>query len=254
MRESLSSLVGKCPTTRIESTLKKLAAEAGVGVRTGVRVADVAALELAYPSARYFIGSDGRRSVVREQKFGNQLSADYQVMRIAFCKYEVEGATAALGWRRFLALSQFNLRVKHTVNELVGRTHGGKTAVTLQVFVSEEEFEALVAQNYTAKAPGRCDKVRAASASLEALADTIETWVEARQGEGLGSRSGCQPLAFRTVCGCDYTRLDTHAILAAAAPHNPGFQTFIILGSPRYAFYPSAQVALPWSNAAGITG
>ena len=57
-----------------------------------------------------------------------------------------------------------------------------------------------------------------------------------------------------TVCGCDYTRLDTHAILAAAAPHNPGFQTFIILGSPRYAFYPSAQVALPWSNAAGITG
>ena len=33
-----------------------------------------------------------------------------------------------------------------------------------------------------------------------------------------------------------------HAILAAAAPTNPGFQTVIFPGSPGYALYPSAQV------------
>ena len=35
-----------------------------------------------------------------------------------------------------------------------------------------------------------------------------------------------------------------HANLAAAAPHNPGFQTVICAGSPGYALYPSVQVAL----------
>ena len=33
-----------------------------------------------------------------------------------------------------------------------------------------------------------------------------------------------------------------HAILAAAAPRNPGFQTVIFPGSLGYALYPSAQV------------
>ena len=35
-----------------------------------------------------------------------------------------------------------------------------------------------------------------------------------------------------------------HANVAAAAPHNPGFLTAILPGSPGYALYPSAQVPL----------
>ena len=42
-------------------------------------------------------------------------------------------------------------------------------------------------------------------------------------------------------CACPW-HVRTHAFLAAAAPHNPGFQTVSLPSFPGYALYPSAQV------------
>lgn len=67
---------------------KTMALELGVDVRTGMRVEDVYSLD-RFSNARYIIGADGRRSVVREQRFGGKLCQDYHVMRIVFAKYRV---------------------------------------------------------------------------------------------------------------------------------------------------------------------
>ena len=45
-----------------------------------------------------------------------------------------------------------------------------------------------------------------------------------------------------------------HANVAAVAPHNPGFQTIILPGSPGYALYPSAQVAQNDGLETGLRG
>lgn len=79
------------PTSKIEASFKSLAQGLGVDVRTGVRVEDVYTLD-RFPHARYIIGADGRRSVVREQRFGGKLTQDYSVMRIVFAKYRVRAA------------------------------------------------------------------------------------------------------------------------------------------------------------------
>jgi hypothetical protein len=136
-------------------------------------------------------------------------------MRIVFCKYEVAGRTHALGWSKFLDVSHFNLEVTHTINELVGRPTlreredgtdvaigataadsgaGGadsvaatevatmKTAVTLQVFVTEEEFSALMEKGYTAKQPATTGMLLE-DETTEALGRSIETWLHARNEE-----------------------------------------------------------------------
>ena len=136
-------------------------------------------------------------------------------MRIVFCKYEVAGRTHALGWSEIFDVSQFNLEVTHTINELVGRptlreredgveiaigdtaADSGpdgadsvaatevatmKTAVTLQVFVTEEEYLALMEKGYTAKQPATTAMLLE-DETTEALGRSIETWLHARNEE-----------------------------------------------------------------------
>ena len=125
---------------------------------------------------RYLIGADGRRSIVRRQRFGDQLCRDYNVTKIVFCKYEVVGTSKALSWLQYIQLSQGNSAVSHTVKEIVGRPDQGKTAVTLQVFVSSSEFDQL--RDYTAKSPASIQSLR--HSSLQPLAGTLEAWIKAR--------------------------------------------------------------------------
>jgi hypothetical protein len=110
-------------------------------------------------------------------------------MRIVFCKYETVGETRALGWVSYLHAAQFDSSVTHTINELVGRPQrtpeadGGetvKTAVTLQCFVSEQEFTAL--DGYTAKQPASVEQLLEHSAS-SALGTSIRAWLNARAAE-----------------------------------------------------------------------
>jgi len=156
-----------------EGTLKRLALESGVEIRTGVHVESLDALEEAFPAARFLIGADGRRSVMRAQRFGDRLCQDYSVMRIMFCKYEVQGETSSLAWGDYISLSQQH--VQHSVVEIVGRMHDGVTAVTLQVFVNRVEFEDL--QGYTAKEPASILEVSNLS---PALGNTLQLWVQKR--------------------------------------------------------------------------
>jgi pimeloyl-ACP methyl ester carboxylesterase len=221
LTRALRGLTGKVPTSKIETTFKSLATAApNVDVRCGVHVQDLDALQSQFPNAKYFVGADGKRSIVRRERFGDCLCADYQVMRIVFCKYEVAGRTHGLGWSKFFDVSQFNLEVTHTINELVGRptpreredgagkdgagiaigttaadsgagdadsvaaTEAAtmKTAVTLQVFVTEEEFLALMEKGYTAKQPATTAMLLE-DETTEALGRSIETWLHARNEE-----------------------------------------------------------------------
>jgi 2-polyprenyl-6-methoxyphenol hydroxylase-like FAD-dependent oxidoreductase len=175
LEEPLADLVGKVPTGQIEATLKRLALDAGVQIRTGVHVESVDKLEVDYPGAKYYIGADGRRSVMRMQRFGDNLCYDYRVMRIVFCKYEVSGETRALDWWDYIQLSMGNENVKHTVNELVGKSREGTTAVTLQFHVSEEEFNNL--DGFTAKSPATIDDVLQRSPTL---GPSVRAWFEHR--------------------------------------------------------------------------
>lgn len=74
---SYRELVGKVPTSKIEAVFKQLALGLGVDVRCGVFVQDSGALQAQFPAARYFVGADGKRSVVRRERFGDSLCADY---------------------------------------------------------------------------------------------------------------------------------------------------------------------------------
>jgi len=172
---SLLELVGKVPTSTIESTFKRLALESGVEINAGVPVTSLDQLESEFPTAKYIIGADGRRSVVREERFDNALCQDYSVMKIAFCKYEVSGDTEALGWLEYIKLSQANDNVKHSIKEIVGRKKDGVTAVTLQIFVGNEEFEAL--GSFTAKSPASIDDLHRVSPVLGA---SMQAWIKQR--------------------------------------------------------------------------
>lgn len=57
-----------------------------------------------------------------------------------------------------------------------------KTAVTLQVFVTEEEFSALMEKGYTAKQPATTGMLLE-DETTEALGRSIETWLHARNEE-----------------------------------------------------------------------
>jgi hypothetical protein len=155
-------------------------------VTTGVHVTDLGRLEEEYPEAKACIGADGRKSTVRRLRCGDALCVDGTVMKIVFCKYEVKGETCSLGWLKYFSLSQTNTVVKHTINELVGRpkedrnTDEQVTSVTLQIFVSNDEFQTLENEHYTFKAPGSVDSV---AAVLPKLGRSIQTWLEARCDE-----------------------------------------------------------------------
>ena len=68
---ALRGLIGKVPTSKIETTFKSLATAApNVDVRCGVHAQDLDALQSQFPNAKYFVGADGKRSIVRRERFG----------------------------------------------------------------------------------------------------------------------------------------------------------------------------------------
>jgi 2-polyprenyl-6-methoxyphenol hydroxylase-like FAD-dependent oxidoreductase len=177
-RRQLRDLVGKVPTHQIEHIFQSLAKVLEIDIRKGVCVEDITFLD-RFSSARYIIGADGRRSIIRAQRFGDKLVQDYTVMRLAMCKYEVRGITEAHGWLKYMALLG-DSNVHHTVQEVVGKPKDGFTAVTLQFFVTAKEFDELQARQYSFKNPCTLENLRG---HLPLLACTVQTWLNSRAQE-----------------------------------------------------------------------
>lgn len=172
---AVKSLVGRTPTNRIESALKEQAARLGIDIRTGVKVTDARALAVVFPRAKYFIGAGGRRSIVRAQVFGDALCADYNVMRVAFCKYRVSSRTRSFGWFKYMKLLH---KADHTIAELVGRPKDGVTSVTLQIFVSDAEYNSLAPFSF--REPATPEKLAEVCPSL---ARSLKLWLDEREAE-----------------------------------------------------------------------
>uniref|UniRef100_A0A7S2U5Q7 FAD-binding domain-containing protein n=1 Tax=Lotharella oceanica TaxID=641309 RepID=A0A7S2U5Q7_9EUKA len=169
------NLTGKTPTNRIENAFKSLAGELGVTILYGEHVTDVEALPKRFPSARYIIGAGGRRSIVRAQKFGDALLVNHNVMKVVFCKYRCKGKTERFGWMRSISLMH---EADHTINELIGRPKDGVTAVTLQIFVSGNEYKQL--GGFTFKNPATPETLRKACPTLS---KSLDVWLRARIDE-----------------------------------------------------------------------
>ncbi|GAB5372777.1 hypothetical protein AAMO2058_001693900 [Amorphochlora amoebiformis] len=171
----VSELKGKTPTSLIEENFKALAGEIGISIRVGEYVKDIEALQKRFHNTRYFIGADGRKSVMRTQKFGDNLCLNYNVMKVAFCKYRVEGETSPFHWTRYISLVHDS---NHTIYELIGKPKDGVTSVTLQIFVSSEELEKMSRFNF--KDPA---KIADLESVCPKLAESLNIWLKARKLE-----------------------------------------------------------------------
>ena len=106
----LQQLVGKVPTSKIETTFKQLALDLGVEIRTGVHVTSLHELKLSFPQAQYFIGADGRRSIMRQEGFDDCLCQDYNVMRMHSANMRLKGRPSLLaGWSTLNCLREMTV-------------------------------------------------------------------------------------------------------------------------------------------------
>ncbi|MFA6302681.1 MAG: hypothetical protein WC627_06065 [Legionella sp.] len=141
-------------TNSLEKIFKDLAKTSGVAIINQEVKKDAIKQQIfaEYPDAKLIIGADGTHSVVSETLFpaGNQIKHKFDY--VLQLRYEILGEYKATT-PELIAFYQLMTKQGLIANEYVGRYEKGKTPVTMQMMISEEDFISL--QNAPSKMPIR---------------------------------------------------------------------------------------------------
>ncbi|MCH9631355.1 MAG: hypothetical protein S4CHLAM37_13780 [Chlamydiia bacterium] len=165
-------------TSKIESSLKKIAEDLGVHV-IHERVKEPGKLHKKFKNAKVIFGTDGAHSTVRKKIFGNKESERQTVSHIAEVKYLVNGH----GHNTKQVLKSSMKHYSHRwVTEHVGKRNAqGKTPITIRLALTKREFESLRSSGKaTFKDPLRLD-TEAEEIIPSSLQRTIKKWLDTKK-------------------------------------------------------------------------
>lgn len=127
-------------TNELEAQLKEFATKLGINIEYQ-EIKDVEDLMAHYPDTKVFVGAAGRRDVMRQQIFKDEMREDSNLEHIAEIKYDVAGTTRGL--YPIMEKVPLECHVKHLTEEKVGREKDGTTPVTLRFFINDDEYEQM---------------------------------------------------------------------------------------------------------------
>lgn len=177
-QELIKPLHGMVPTSIIENTLLNYAKSLGIKIMHR-KVTSVEKLSTQAKNAKFIVGSDGARSLVRREIFQDKKNIDTNLQYIVEVKYKAQGSVTYLNtFDNISTLSQ----CEHFISENVGKEKDGETPVSLFFFSDKHTHDEIKALNTSAeKNLGLLDIPTNASKNLHRLSNSIRSWLAARK-------------------------------------------------------------------------
>lgn len=140
-------------TNEIQQLFARLAIESGVEIRTSQEVKKESINDLIrneFPNAKLISGTDGVRSVVSQSLFSENNTEKHELDFVLQFRFEIKGDKKPMPLNS-TKLYQQMARMGMIANEDVGNNENGKTPVSLQLFISKQDY--LTLQKFSAGAP-----------------------------------------------------------------------------------------------------
>ncbi len=166
-------------TNELEAALKAHAQALGIELRL-LRIESAEHAQSLHPECRLFVAADGAHSPLRTELFGPD-AVERTVLQSVLelkCDEQVDEAASRAQALDALELWSLNRTLSHTAMEHVGRAREGRAAVTLRMFLTEEEYARLPPMSFKSPlvlAPG------CLPADLEC---DVSAYLAARAGKG----------------------------------------------------------------------
>lgn len=148
----LEPLKGMVPTSTIESALLEYAKSIGIEVLHH-KVDSIKALKEETSNARYIIGSDGARSLVRREVFNDENYVDTNLQHIVEVKYKAKAHQQPSGeYLKTSGLDTFESlttlsQCDHFITENIGKVKNGEVPISLFFFVDQQTYDEVKALN-----------------------------------------------------------------------------------------------------------
>ncbi len=136
-------------TNELEAALKAHAQALGIELRL-LRIESADHAQSLHPECRLFVAADGAHSPLRTELFGPD-AVERTVLQSVLelkCDEQVDEAASRAQALDALELWSLNRTLSHTAMEHVGRAREGRAAVTLRMFLTEEEYARLPAMSF----------------------------------------------------------------------------------------------------------
>ena len=150
--EPLKALIQKwggrvVPIKEMEEALTKCAHDLGIKILKG-KAADPKLLQQEYPTAKLFIGSDGAKSAMRRELFGDAYKFNTPLQYIVQVQYQIKTPEAERdGFFHKLkgSVSSYTKQkfAGHLITQIVRAQDHGQSQVTLRIFVDKNTYEAM---------------------------------------------------------------------------------------------------------------
>lgn len=173
-QQLIAKFIGKTTINNIESKLLDYAEQLGIEV-INEEIKDCRHLKSRFPFAKFFVGSDGSRSVVRQQIFADAKD-QFNVSRIVEVKYKIDHHAARLSVPSRL---EWITKSEYYSRESVNLGSDGLTTVRLRLIVDEHTYSQI--GDMTFSQPGSFDDNL--QQNCPKLYMTIQNWLEARKCE-----------------------------------------------------------------------
>ncbi len=140
---------GVTPIRTIQKELTKMAKDAGVTIQYGYEVQTPGQIHREFPGAKFVIGADGRRSIVRKTIFEDTYSQNTTLQYTMQVSYKVTNSPAkrlekdagVQGYYRYLKLLQNTKGVNHAFQEITSKKD--PSVVQLWLSILKQEYDIL---------------------------------------------------------------------------------------------------------------